>query len=432
MATQLFLRSTLVAGWDAPSGLHTDPAFWDTAANGFAFQGRADRLRTTRGAAANVQFATTVAGPTAGIILASGGAALSSCYITDPVDAGFTLSGTVTFNMWAGEFASTVNAVILVRLYRLSHDGILTAIITDSAKATELPTTAAAQNWTATPTSTVLEKGDRLVLFTGIDDAPAVNMAAGTSNVSLSIDGPTGAADGDSFVTFTETFGFQTSAPAGTVLHLRDSASAVTVGGVDCKEMLAAAGSSATTAVGNTANGPITLGASQYTKTAGGNAIEWYSGQLDPFTLDGICLARCWLATSNTLSLEATVYEIARVDADGSNPVVWARADAPSISGGSYKLGTTRDAYQVVLSGPDLSVAGGQRLRFRIYMDDNYAHFQGGSVVTGHTHTLHYDGATDSGTGNKSYLTFSDTLGAYSGPPADPVGPYLIPIADVY
>lgn len=126
-------------------------------------------------------------------------------WFSPPLQA-VTISGTVTFNFWMAEsnMAANAGAVVSVEWYDEAGTTFLGTMVTNSAKGTELPvTTRAAQNWTASPTSRTLSDGDRIRIIVKIDDAGG-SMATGHT-VTLGYDGNTAAADGDSFVTFTET-----------------------------------------------------------------------------------------------------------------------------------------------------------------------------------------------------------------------------------
>ena len=86
-------------------------------------------------------------------------------------------------------------------------------------------------NWTITPSSTAFLKGDRILI------RPywiQIGVSASTHTVTMWYDGPTAAASGDSYVTFTENFGFLSTTPAGTQLFLTDTAGP-TVTGRDSK-----------------------------------------------------------------------------------------------------------------------------------------------------------------------------------------------------
>lgn len=129
-------------------------------------------------------------------------------WYTPPLDA-VTIAGTITINWWMSEnnMSANVDADWALVRYTAGADG---ATIDNTGKGVEVPvTTRAAQNWTRTPISTGLIAGDRLKIRVILGDALA--QASGfTADVAHS--GVTSGADGDSFVTFTETITEQVTA----------------------------------------------------------------------------------------------------------------------------------------------------------------------------------------------------------------------------
>jgi hypothetical protein len=161
--------------------------------------------RLTRGAALTVGTTDTVAGPTSGVQVTETVAADEElAWFTPPLSA-ITISGTVTFNVWMAENNMSANVCARVRVERCDRYGaVISTIVNAQNGTTEIPvTTRSAQNWTATPTSTTLADGDRLKITVWGDDA-ASNMGSGFT-FTLGYNGATGAADGDSYVTFAET-----------------------------------------------------------------------------------------------------------------------------------------------------------------------------------------------------------------------------------
>lgn len=147
-------------------------------------------------------------------------------WFSNPLDA-VTISGTITVNLWMSENNMSANAGPEIAIARMDNAGLWVANILGCVpvhnasagstfeKGTELPvTTRAAQNWTATPASTTLSSGDRLAFVVKGNDGGGT-MAA-TFTFDLGFDGATGGADGDSFVSFTETI--TESVPKGAYL----------------------------------------------------------------------------------------------------------------------------------------------------------------------------------------------------------------------
>lgn len=349
-----------------------------------------------------------------------GGGADSStkvCWVTEPVSADVTIAGTITFNVRAQELAMTDNIGVCCRIdvlranARGTRNGNTLATIVNSAKGTELGTSEAAQNWTATPTSTVVNKGDRLRITFYFDDAGGT--MAGTAQGTVYVAGPTAGASGDTYVTFTETFSFidPTSTPAGSVIYLTDTASPINPGSAIEKEAWTSRGAGVTSGVTNQQAGFVA--GYQCTDTGGGTVIEWYTRRLQAFTLGGYAKGNIRWKTSTTTAYGAPTVEIAVVDSDGSNPVTWSWWGAgPDLAG----ISTTEKAVLVPLSGDDLSVADGQRLRIRVFVDDS----RGRTGVVGQTSTFYWAG-TSGGASGDSYITFPQTLLEYVPPaPASP------------
>ena len=119
-----------------------------------------------------------------------------------PVDA-VTISGNVTFNLWAYVDNTKANAYITAELLLAAPDGTITgqpiaAVYTGNPK---LGTTAALQSWSVTPLLTAVANGQRLAVRLHIGAAGP--MRAGYY-VYADINGPTVGADGDAWVQTTE------------------------------------------------------------------------------------------------------------------------------------------------------------------------------------------------------------------------------------
>lgn len=187
MATTLYLFRMVSGGGDTtpPGALSTDT----------------DRvLSLTRDTAAQDALgASTVAGPTAGVQI--GGQRQS--WWSNPLNA-VTIAGSITVNVWMEEsdMSANVGAQCTIEWYDGSG-ATLKGTVLNTEKGTELPvTTRAAQNWAATPTSSALAAGDRLrVRIWGND----VGTMGSGFTFTLQTGAASGGADGDSYVTFTET-----------------------------------------------------------------------------------------------------------------------------------------------------------------------------------------------------------------------------------
>lgn len=177
-------------------------------------------LGTTRGSAADHVDVASVASNTTGIEFpGSVGGTVPGAWISAPLDQDVTISGTITFNLWMGENTTSVNAGAMCVIERIDSTGAIASTIASSAKGTELPKTSsiAAQNWTVTATSTNMLKGDRLRVRVLIKNVGT--MGTDATGCQFSLNGTTAAALGDSYVQFTETFGFLTSDPTTTTLY---------------------------------------------------------------------------------------------------------------------------------------------------------------------------------------------------------------------
>jgi hypothetical protein len=378
VATTLYLRDVAPGKWT--SGAAADNFFSvkdssravTTGADTYtrSLGSATSALSTTVGTGAGTSISvTTVTGPTAGKRLGT-----TTAFFTDPIAADVTISGTVNLAFCGSESSMGANATFVVQLYRVDAEGAWTQIISSSL-GTELGTSLARSSWSGSPTSTAVKQGDRLALVVLADDA-------------------TNASTADSNLVLTENLTFITSDPAGSTYYLRDTASDIS----GAKALSTTQGSGTAEAVHQTIAGAITFPGDQWTATAGGSDIEWFTPTLNAFTLGGLVKV---ILNNNAAVLEAgaatpfdaLTIEIARVDSDGSNASVWTRSYTGSDGAGGL------DRY---LSGPDLSIAQGQRLRFRVYSDDCWSDTQ----LSGTNRTIRYDGTST----YASRLIFTQTI----------------------
>lgn len=417
MATQLFFRSGQTGDTRRP-GIH----FGTNNANliGSTVGWEPELLWTSRGSSGSalISSASTVAGTTPGVEVAGGRA---KEWITPPIDQDVTISGTVTINLWASESNMSANVAINVVVQRIDPQGGIVSTILTTTRTTEVAvTTRAVNNFTATPTSTNLTKGDRIRVRVFGDDA-------GTMNAGFTFDfgyaRSSAAVDGDSYIQFNETFGFLSTEPAGTQLFLTTTTGPA-VGAAEEREMWTSRGAGATNAVTNTFAG--WAAPSQITATAGGTAIEWYSKQLSAFTLASLVRLNIRVLVSNTLCNTSIRAELAVCNADGSGASIWAAAsltdvDAPGASGsgtGTNSSGlpqTSENAIRSYIAGPDTSVTDGQRLRLRLFIDDESTD----AAASGFTATVVYAGTSDGASGD-SFITLSQSVTEFSPQPTKP------------
>ncbi len=397
MATQLFLA-------DGNSDYGTGNN--DTNLAGSVVTNWAARpLRTTRGSGSLLGQSNTVTGPTNGVEILSSSQTL--VWYSLPLDDDVTVSGSITWNLWGSENNMSANVAINGQLDVI--DGATGAItsVDKTANVGELvvsitpATGGTVNNFAQAPAAGVLcKKGDRLRVRVFGDD---VGTMASTFTFSFNYAGTTAAAIGDSYLTLTETLTF--TEPAGTQIFPTNTASPVATASVD-REAWTSRGGGVQNDVTNTSAGfvaPI-----QLTDTAGGTVVDWFTRQLNSFTLGGP--VRCNIRASSSGGGAAAIgVEIAVVDNDGTNPTVFA------IGRTGYGVAVGEAAYSFLVGGADLVVAGGRRLRVRLFIDD-----PGSAMVTAQSITTFYAGA--SGATGDSYLTFTQTMtegtsgGGSSGP----------------
>jgi predicted acyl esterase len=134
-------------------------------------------MQTTAPASASAPTVTSVTGPTGGVE-PIGVNSDPEYFLSQPLAAGFTLSGSISINLWGLESNMAANAALALRIDKVSAKDFTLVTVSDSKDDAELGTAAAAMTWTTTPTSTVFAKGDRIRVVVYFDDA-AANMASG-------------------------------------------------------------------------------------------------------------------------------------------------------------------------------------------------------------------------------------------------------------
>lgn len=422
MSTTCYFRANTSDDGTVVPGIHRGT---NTAKlNGSTAGWNPSMLHTTRGtgATATVAFASTVTGATNGVEVRNTG--VEAEWISLPLSAAVTISGIITLNLWAFENNMSANVAINAIIERLDTTGAVISTVAQTARITETGTAAAAENFTVTPTSTNMLKGERFRVRVYGDDAGT--MATGFT-FSFDYAKASAATDGDSFITFNETFTFQTSDPAGTTLYLTDVAGPAVGANLE-KELWTSRGAGVDSIVVNTAAGwtaPI-----QWTDSGGGTAVEWYSRQLTAFTLADVVKLNL-RANESTAAANASIRaELATCDSDGTNVTVWAAAtliDAASLGGGLGagtdvfgELTTSEAAVRGYLAGSDLTVADGQRLRLRIFIDDSATAAMAASL----TCTLYYDG-TSGGASGDSFVILGQSVTEYVAASASTAHIYL-------
>jgi hypothetical protein len=395
MATQLFLRDLppstpylfSTGNNDAPIGT----ASWG------ATVGWTDQwLATTRGVGVNAPTRATLAGNTTGIEFpANVGGSFPAAWISPPLDQDITIAGTITFNLWMGENTTSVNAGAMCVVERITSTGAIDATVASSVKGTELPkiSAIAAQNWTVTATSTAFLKGDRIrirVLMKNVG-----TMGADATGCQFNYSGTTAGASGDSYVTFTETFGFLTTDPTTTTIYPTSIAAGIDPGALTELEAWTSRGGSALEEVFTPVNG--------WTAPIEASTHQWFTKPLQAFTLAAPVLVS-WRGYEDSSSVNSSPrVELAVVATDGTSPTVWGATTS------SLELFSTAgdDAHTFYVAGDDLAVTDGQRLRIRCFIDDipSAAMAQSGGL----TSRMSYNGATGGASGD-TFLKFGQTL----------------------
>lgn len=393
MSTQLFLEGGASTESDLSRGTN------DAALNGTTTRGWiAFRLSTSRSAATQNIAVSTVAGATNGIEIGNNNTTSPRYeWITLPLDADVTISGSITWNIWASETNMSANVAINGIIYVMDGATGALTLIDKTARTVEVAvTTRAVNNFAETPAAGIAcKRGDRLVVRLFGDDAGTM---ASTFLFDASWGSPTGGVDGDTFVTLTENLTF-VSEPAGTTIYPTDTASAVATASVD-REAWTSPGAGVQTDVTNTTTGftaPL-----QVTDTAGGTVVDWFTPTLTAFTLGGAVRVNAHGQQSGGGGIDEVcmAVQIAVVDGDGTNAVVWAFGShgGPEVGAGS------EETHSWLVAGDDLAVTSGKRLRIRFSWDDYDI-----AMLTGRTPTFYYAGTTGGASGD-TFLTFTQTL----------------------
>ena len=369
----------------------------------------------TQGTSATSATRTITSGPTSGEEVP-----INYEWISYPLSADVTISGTITFNLRMAENAMTANAGAQCVIERIDNLGATISTIVNSERGTEMGTAQAAQNWTASPTSTDMKKGDRFRIRVAVNDAGGTLTGGGGQFATLWWGGTAGAS-GDTYVQFNETFTFlfdndpDFGRPelTGSQYFLRDTTGPAVGANIE-KLMSTSRGASATSVVTSVPNGFVSP--VQLTNSAGGTAVEWYTPQLNAFTLADAVQCRSWAKTGGSISC-GVMAEIAVCDNDGTNVTVFGFNGDDN----SGTLSTTDNVLSHWIFGPDISVATGQRLRYRLYIDDTSSAMN----ASGTPATFYYDGPTASAQGD-CWITLEQTVTEYTpgGGTEDPY-PYV-------
>lgn len=267
------------------------------------------RLHTsaTEGVANTSAVNNTVAGPaTTDYLYAITGSVLAS-WVSDGLAADVNLAGSIVFNVWASENSMSANVAIACKIEVWDYDLSvrLATLISGTSDNVELGTSRTAHNWSATPTAYQARRGDKIVVIWQYKDGGGTQAAGFTTQMAY--DGTSGA-DGDTYVTFTETLTFSSAISDPTQkLYLRDSGPDLSAN-VD-KLLETTAGTSAILKTTDTVSGGF--GPWPPTDTQGGTQITWWSKALVAQTLQtGEVFLNIWAYRSSA----KTVYAGYRID----------------------------------------------------------------------------------------------------------------------
>ncbi len=365
-------------------------------------------LSPGRGSGVVSALTGTVNGPTAGVEVDRGLTRGIIHWLSPPLAADITISGSITWNLRASESNMSANVAINGRIEVIDGATGAITLIDQTARTTELAiTTEGVNNFAETPAAGVAcKRGDRLRVRIFGDDAGT--MATGF-DFTFWWNGTTGGASGDSFITLTENLTFEAE-PAGTTIYLTNTASAVATADVD-REAWTARGAGVQNDVTNTTTGDVTV---QVTDTAGGTAVSWFTRGLAAMTLGGACRVNLRGNLSAAASSAHLGIEVARVASDGTSPTVWAVGyfSEPGEGTDVGELPTTETAISALIGGDDLAISDNQRLRIRLLL-----HGVPQNMITARTVTTYYAGTTGGASGD-AFLTFSDVLAEPGGGPA--------------
>jgi hypothetical protein len=148
---------------------------------------------------------------TTGHILTKAVGGTKTIWVSAPLSAGVTISGTITPNLWGKESATQCNCGARYEVLRWSvaNGGIVSSLgVSTDGGLTEWGTGSAVRTApTLTPTSTAVVAGDRIVIAIYNDDGNGVTENSGR-NWTLDYDGASTGSDGDTYLSFTETISF--------------------------------------------------------------------------------------------------------------------------------------------------------------------------------------------------------------------------------
>ncbi len=319
MATKLFLKKPLSS--------------WNTA-YGYA--------SLTRSVTAAVTSATSSvsSGTKIQCTKTAGGTAVK--WISPPFAANATVSGTVTFNLWAFEAAANNNCGIRMELVKWSAgvEGSVFASATFGAP-TELTTSDAVKNWTVAPTSTNFAVGDRIVAYVYI-----VNVGTmGNGTVTMTYAGITAAVTGDSYFQLNENVTFQSEAENIETNYQSSSPNALNAVAAHSLIVVFLTWNNTTDTVSSLSDGTNTY-------VSIGSKITFTGNSLQMFYVADSASSPSGLTLTATLSGSAVIQDFISAQYAGLNP---APLDANSSATGT---GTAMDAGAMSTTAPSELIMG--------------------------------------------------------------------------
>ncbi len=214
LSTVSFAATKLIIH-DGGSGLGGWPVGWGLRS-----------ANTTNGSSMKTLVTNSVTGPvtgqyfpvaTANYIVTSTAGGARRFYMSAPLSAGVTISGTITPNIYGLESNVACNCGLRYEVLRWSvaQGGIVSSLgISTDDGFTEWTTSATLKTTpTLTPTSTAFAVGDRIAFLFYSDDANGTTEASGRT-FTIDYDAATGG-DGDTYLSFTETLSFSSDTNNG-------------------------------------------------------------------------------------------------------------------------------------------------------------------------------------------------------------------------
>jgi hypothetical protein len=137
-----------------------------------------------------------------------------------------------------------------------------------------------------------------------------------------------------------------------------------------------------------------------------GTILEWYSPPLTAFTLADLVAVNARVLGSNANTGMVVGAVLYRVDEDGSNPTPYGTG-VYNHATDAGELTDSEAAYAFNISGDDLALTDGQRLRLRLFVMGTDLQGMAGSA------TLYYAG-TSGGASGDSYIQLSQSVSEYA------------------